>query len=178
MGEVKVDDCKSGEELDAVITNIDKKGRKISLSIKGLTEISEKADVADYMETQEVATSPLGEKLKERLEEKRLLDESLKAESAQEASTQEDAEDVDQSVAASAGQDELLADEEPAVMPEAESALETETVPEGAAEPEAEPVKEVAAEPEAEPVKEVAAEPEAEPVTEDATEAEPEKQKE
>ena len=139
MGEVKVDDCKSGEELEAVITNIDKKGRKISLSIKGLTEISEKADVTDYMETQEVATSPLGEKLKERLEEKRLLDESLKAESAQEASTQEDAQDLDQSVEESTGQDELLADEEPAVMPEAESVLETETVTEVAAEPETEP---------------------------------------
>ena len=84
MGEVKVEDCKSGEELSAMITNIDKKGRKISLSIKELTEISEKADVTDYMETQAVATSPLGEKLKERMEEKRLLDESLKAESAQE----------------------------------------------------------------------------------------------
>ena len=166
MGEVKVDDCKSGEELEAVITNIDKKGRKISLSIKGLTEISEKADVTDYMETQAVATSPLGEKLKERLEEKRLLDESLKAESAQEASTLEDAQDLDQSVEASTGQDELLADEEPAVMPEAESALETETVTEVAAEPEAE----------AEPLPEPEAETEA--VPEDATETEPEKQKE
>ncbi len=166
MGEVKVDDCKSGEELEAVITNIDKKGRKISLSIKELTEISEKADVTDYMETQAIATSPLGEKLKERLEEKRLLDESLKAESAQEASTQEDAQELDQPVEESTGQDELLADEEPAVMPESESALETETV------------TEVTSEPETEPVAEVAAEPEAEPVTEDTTETEPEKQKE
>ena len=169
MGEVKVDDCKSGEELEAVITNIDKKGRKISLSIKELTEISEKADVTDYMETQAVATSPLGEKLKERLEEKRLLDESLKAESAQ-----EEAQDPGQSVEVATDQAKLLTDEEPAVVPEAEAAPlsepETEAVPEVAAE----------AEPETEAVPEVAAEgePEAEAAPEIAAEREPEKQKE
>ena len=170
MGEVKVDDCKSGEELEAVITNIDKKGRKISLSIKELTEISEKADVTDYMETQAIATSPLGEKLKERLEEKRLLDESLKAESVQEASTQEDAQDLDQSVEVSTGQDELLADEDPAVMPESESAplSEPEIIPEVAAETEPEPAPEIAVE----------VEPEAEAAPEVTTETEPEKQKE
>ena len=167
MGEVKVDDCKSGEELEAVITNIDKKGRKISLSIKELTEISEKADVTDYMETQAVATSPLGEKLKERMEEKRLLDESLKAESAQ-----EEAQDPGQSVEVATDQAKLLTDEEPAVVPEAAplSEPETEAVPEVAAE----------AEPETEAVPEVAAEgePEAEAAPEIAAETEPEKQKE
>jgi small subunit ribosomal protein S1 len=195
MGEVKVDNCKSGEELSAVITNIDRKGRKISLSIKELTEISEKADVTDYVETQAVATSPLGEKLKERLEEKRLLDESLKAESAQ-----EEAQDLDQSVEVATDQAKLLADEEPAVVPEAETAPlsepeaeaapevaveaepETEAVPEVVAEgePEAEAAPEVAVEAEPETVPEVAAEgePEAEAAPEVAAETEPEKQKE
>jgi small subunit ribosomal protein S1 len=140
MGDVKVDDCKPGEELSAVITNIDKKGRKISLSIKELTELTEKKDVTDYMETQEVATSPLGEKLKEKLEEKRLLDESLKAESNQESSTQAADETVEPSVEESAGQDEPLTSQEPAVTPEekteekAESVTETVTVTEGAVE--------------------------------------------
>ena len=140
MGDVKVDSCKPGEELSAVITNIDKKGRKISLSIKELTELSEKEDVNGYMETQEVATSPLGEKLKERLEEKRLLDESLKAENSQESPEQVADQTVESSVEESAGQDEVLTKQEPAAPEEetsekAESVTETETVTEGAVEP-------------------------------------------
>jgi small subunit ribosomal protein S1 len=140
MGDTKVDSCKSGEELSAVITNIDKKGRKISLSIKELTELTEKEDVSDYMETQEVATSPLGEKLKERLEEKRLLDESLKAENSQESPVQAVEQDVEPPVEESAGQDESLTSGEPEATPEeensekAESVTETETVPEVAVE--------------------------------------------
>ncbi len=141
MGDVKVDSCKPGEELSAVITNIDKKGRKISLSIKELTELTEKEDVTDYMETQEVAASPLGEKLKEKLEEKRLLDESLKAESSQESPAQEAEQTVEPSVEESAGQDELITSQEPAATPDekteekAEGLKETETVTEGAVEP-------------------------------------------
>ncbi len=141
MGDVKVDSCKPGEELSAVITNIDKKGRKISLSIKELTELTEKEDVTGYMETQEVATSPLGEKLKEKLEEKRLLDESLKAESSQESPAQEAEQTVEPSVEESAGQDELITSQEPAATPDekteekAEGLEETETVTEGAVEP-------------------------------------------
>ncbi len=141
MGDVKVDSCKPGEELSAVITNIDKKGRKISLSIKELTELTEKEDVTDYMETQEVAASPLGEKLKEKLEEKRLLNESLKAESSQESTAQAGEQTVETSVEESAGQDdELITSQEPAATPEekteekAESLKETETVTEGAVE--------------------------------------------
>jgi small subunit ribosomal protein S1 len=140
MGDVKVDSCKPGEELSAVITNIDKKGRKISLSIKELTELTEKEDVTGYMETQEVATSPLGEKLKEKLEEKRLLDESLKAENSQEPPAQATEPAVESTVEASAGQDESLTSQEPEATPEekteekAESVTETETVTEGAVE--------------------------------------------
>jgi predicted RNA-binding protein with RPS1 domain len=90
MGDVKVEDCKSGEELSAMITSIDRKGRKISLSMKELKEVTEKQDVAGYMETQETVTSPLGEKLKERLEEKRLEEEAAEAESVQASLPQDD----------------------------------------------------------------------------------------
>ena len=90
MGEVKIEDCKSGEELSAMITSIDRKGRKISLSMKELKEVTEKQDVAGYMETQETVTSPLGEKLKEKLEEKRLEEEAAAAESAQASFSQDD----------------------------------------------------------------------------------------
>ena len=58
------------DELSAVITNIDKKGRKISLSIKELKETTDKQEVAEYMEKQEVVTSALGEQLKEKFEVK------------------------------------------------------------------------------------------------------------
>jgi small subunit ribosomal protein S1 len=90
MGDVKVEDCSSGEELSAVITNIDKKGRKISLSMKEFKEVTEKEEVADYMETHEAVTSPLGEKLKEKLEEKRLGEETAEEGSGQTLFTQDD----------------------------------------------------------------------------------------
>jgi len=75
LSDTKVEDYKSGEEVSAVITNIDKKGRKISLSVKEFKEFTDKQEVSDYMESQEEPPSPLGEKLKERLEEKKEVDE-------------------------------------------------------------------------------------------------------
>jgi small subunit ribosomal protein S1 len=75
LGDTKVGDYKSGDETSVVITNIDKRGRKISLSISELKEITEKKDVDEYMERQELPPSKLGEKLKERLEEKKEVDE-------------------------------------------------------------------------------------------------------
>jgi small subunit ribosomal protein S1 len=78
LGELKIEDCKQGNELTAVITNIDRKGRKISLSIKELKEREEKEEVEGYMETQDTATSVLPEKLKEKLEEKKAVGENSK----------------------------------------------------------------------------------------------------
>ena len=82
FGDTKVEDYKSGNEISAVITNIDKRGRKISLSIKELKELTEKKDVSEYMESQEQEPpSSFGEKLKERLEEHKEVDEEAKEES-------------------------------------------------------------------------------------------------
>ncbi len=69
--DVKMENCKSGDELSAVITNIDKKGRKVSLSIKEIKESEEKEGVKEYMGSQEEATTSLGEELKEKFEEKK-----------------------------------------------------------------------------------------------------------
>ncbi|MBW2554955.1 MAG: S1 RNA-binding domain-containing protein [Deltaproteobacteria bacterium] len=69
--DVKMENCKSGDELSAVITNIDKKGRKVSLSVKEIKESEEKEGVKEYMGSQEEATTSLGEELKEKFEEKK-----------------------------------------------------------------------------------------------------------
>jgi small subunit ribosomal protein S1 len=65
LGEIKVQDVKSGEALSAVVTNIDRKGRKMSLSIKELKDMAEKQDVAAFMEGQEKGDSSLAAQLKE-----------------------------------------------------------------------------------------------------------------
>ncbi|MBW1838958.1 MAG: 30S ribosomal protein S1, partial [Deltaproteobacteria bacterium] len=82
FGDTKVEDYKSGNEISTVITNIDKRGRKISLSIKEIKELTEKKDVSEYIESQEQEPpSSFGEKLKERLEEQKEVDEEAKEES-------------------------------------------------------------------------------------------------
>jgi len=78
LGDTKVENYKSGDELSAVITNIDRKGRKISLSIKELKEVTEKEEVKEYLESQELPSSALGERLGERLERKKEVDEGTK----------------------------------------------------------------------------------------------------
>ena len=75
LGDIKAENCKSGDELSALITNIDKRGRKISLSIKELKEIIDRKDVVEYMESQEAVPSTLGEKLKGRLEREKGVNE-------------------------------------------------------------------------------------------------------
>lgn len=56
-----------GDEVDAVVLNVDTADRKIGLSIKNLQTAIEKAELAAYMESQGEATSNLGELLKEGL---------------------------------------------------------------------------------------------------------------
>lgn len=56
-----------GDEVDAVVLNVDTSDRKIGLSIKNLQTAIEKAELAAYMESQGEATSNLGELLKEGL---------------------------------------------------------------------------------------------------------------
>jgi len=81
LGDIKLEDSKSGNELSAVIANIDTRGRKISLSIKEFKEVMEKKDIEEYMEDQEPTASVLEEKLKEKLEEKKGVDEETEEKS-------------------------------------------------------------------------------------------------
>jgi small subunit ribosomal protein S1 len=53
-----------GDELEAVVLNVDVNDRKIGLSIKALQSAIEKAELEDYMGSQKEATSNLGELLK------------------------------------------------------------------------------------------------------------------
>jgi small subunit ribosomal protein S1 len=54
-----------GDELEAVVLNVDTSDRKIGLSIKSLQSAVEKAELEDYMGSQKEATSNLGELMKE-----------------------------------------------------------------------------------------------------------------
>jgi len=53
-----------GQELEAVVINVDPAERKIALSIKNLSDIKEKAEVDEYLGSQKSATSNLGALLK------------------------------------------------------------------------------------------------------------------
>ncbi|HEY6872041.1 MAG TPA: 30S ribosomal protein S1 [Geobacteraceae bacterium] len=54
-----------GDELEAVVLNVDTVDRKIGLSIKSLQSAVEKAELESYMGSQKEATSNLGDLLKE-----------------------------------------------------------------------------------------------------------------
>ena len=60
----KIDTPKSfaqvGDELEAVVLNVDTVDRKIALSIKHLAEQKEKAEVNEFLGAQKSATSNLG----------------------------------------------------------------------------------------------------------------------
>jgi small subunit ribosomal protein S1 len=56
--------AKVGDQLSALITNIDRKERKVGLSIKEYKKHMEKADVEEYLAKQETLTSTLGDIMK------------------------------------------------------------------------------------------------------------------
>ena len=56
-----------GDELEAVVLNVDMVEKKIALSIKSLQSAMEKAELASYMGSQGEATSSFGDLLKEKL---------------------------------------------------------------------------------------------------------------
>lgn len=56
-----------GDEIEAMVLNVDVTEKKIALSIKAISGYAEKADFAAYMDTQGKATSNLGELLKEEM---------------------------------------------------------------------------------------------------------------
>jgi len=59
---------KEGEELEAKITSIDRKNRRISLSVKALEAQQESEVIQEYTRKVGTATTSLGDKLKEQLE--------------------------------------------------------------------------------------------------------------
>lgn len=67
-----VDDARNvlevGREIESKITNIDRKNRKISLSIKALEAELESEAIAEYSRMPSSASTTLGDKLKEQLE--------------------------------------------------------------------------------------------------------------
>jgi small subunit ribosomal protein S1 len=56
-----------GDEMEAVVLNVDTAEKKIALSVKALNVSKEKADFSAYMDTQGKATSNLGDLLKEEM---------------------------------------------------------------------------------------------------------------
>lgn len=61
------DFCKEGDELTAMVLKVNKKDKKIALSIKSLERAGEYDQVKSYMHSQEVVASNLGDLLKENL---------------------------------------------------------------------------------------------------------------
>ena len=59
---------KEGDEVEAKITSIDRKNRRISLSVKALEAQQESEVIQEYTRKAGTATTSLGEKLKEQLE--------------------------------------------------------------------------------------------------------------
>jgi small subunit ribosomal protein S1 len=90
LGDIKVQNVKSGDQLSAVVTNIDRKGRKMSLSIKELKDMAEKEDVVAFMESQEKGPSALAAKLKEQLESAALPAEGTETPAAPETDQTEE----------------------------------------------------------------------------------------
>jgi len=61
------DFCKEGDELTAMVLKVNKKDKKIALSIKSLERAGDYDQVKSYMHSQEVVASNLGDLLKENL---------------------------------------------------------------------------------------------------------------
>ena len=64
------DVLKVGETISAVVLHIDPHDRRIGLSIKGLKEKSEKAEIEKYISTQGSASHSLGELIQEEMEKR------------------------------------------------------------------------------------------------------------
>jgi small subunit ribosomal protein S1 len=122
------------DELEVLIISIDKRGRKIGLSIRDLKEVEDQRDLQEYMAREEqAATTTLGDVLKGGLQQKADKEE-LPAEDASGEIEETAAPDAD-SVPLSAGDDSLVAekDELPAEEASGEiketAATDAESVP-------------------------------------------------
>ena len=104
------DFAKVNDELEVLIISIDKRGRKIGLSIRDLKEVEDQRDLQEYMAREEqAATTTLGDVLKGGLQQKADKEE-LPAEDASGEIEETAAPDAD-SVPLSAGDDSLVADD-------------------------------------------------------------------
>jgi len=105
------DFAKMNDELEVLIISIDKRGRKIGLSIRDLKEVEEQRDLQEYMAREEqAATTTLGDVLKEGLQQK-ADEEELPAEDASGAIPENAAPEADR-VPLSACDDSPIADED------------------------------------------------------------------
>jgi small subunit ribosomal protein S1 len=104
------DFAKVNDELEVLIISIDKRGRKIGLSIRDLKEVEEQRELQEYMAREEqAATTTLGDVLKEGLQQKADKDELPAEEGVSEI---KDTADPDaESVPLSACDDSSAADE-------------------------------------------------------------------
>ncbi len=78
-GEQKVghpsDVVKAGDQVNALILNVDPKGRKIGLSIKALMRKKEKEEIKKYLGGEEEVTLKLGEMIQEEIQKGRMQEE-------------------------------------------------------------------------------------------------------
>ena len=122
------DFAKVNDELEVLIISIDKRGRKIGLSIRDLKEVEDQRDLQEYMAREEqAATTTLGDVLKGGLQQKADKEE-LPAEDASGEIEETAAPDAD-SVPLSAGDDPLVAEKDELPAEEASGEIKETAAP-------------------------------------------------
>ena len=122
------DFAKVNDELEVLIISIDKRGRKIGLSIRDLKEVEDQRDLQEYMAREEqAATTTLGDVLKGGLQQKADKEE-LPAEDASGEIEETAAPDAD-SVPLSAGDDSLVAEKDELPAEEASGEIKETAAP-------------------------------------------------
>ena len=134
----KVDSLKDfanvNDELEVLIISIDKRGRKIGLSIRDLKEVEEQRDLQEYMAREEqAATTTLGDVLKGELQQK-TDQEELPAEDAGNE-TGEAVPPEAYSVPLSAGDDSPVAEKDELPAEEASGEIKETAAPDADSEP-------------------------------------------
>jgi small subunit ribosomal protein S1 len=134
----KVDSLKDfanvNDELEVLIISIDKRGRKIGLSIRDLKEVEEQRDLQEYMAREEqAATTTLGDVLKGELQQKTDKEE-LPAEDAG-GETGEAVPPEAYSVPLSAGDDSPVAEKDELPAEEASGEIKETAAPDADSEP-------------------------------------------
>jgi small subunit ribosomal protein S1 len=134
----KVDSLKDfanvNDELEVLIISIDKRGRKIGLSIRDLKEVEEQRDLQEYMAREEqAATTTLGDVLKGELQQKTDKEE-LPAEDAGNETGEAVPPEAD-SAPLSAGDDSPVAEKDELPAEEASGEIKETAAPDADSEP-------------------------------------------